>query len=85
MRTRRNRTLWSVPKSIAFLILFVVISFAGAILVAGAFFRGCDDAGSLLGLALVILGPIGAIAATVELIRAAVSTDGPARSDRLDT
>lgn len=79
MRTGRKPRLWSVPKSIAFLVLFVVVAIAGAILLSAAWFSGRSDAGTVLGLALVILGPIGAIAATVELIRSALGAHRAAR------
>lgn len=71
--------------AIATFVLFVAISFLGGVLLVAGIFRG-PDGGSLIGLTCIVLGPVGAIAATVELIRSAIPTEQPhPRRARVDT
>ena len=74
----------SVPMSIAALVLFVVIWLLGMALLVNITFTG-SDGGLAIGLAFVVGGTIGAIAAIVELIRSAIGADRSTRSRGLDT
>lgn len=69
--------------AIAALVSFLAVWVLGIVLLVTGIFRG-PDGGSLIGLAFVVGGSIGAIAAAVELIRSAVNADRPTRPARLD-